>query len=39
MASRQKNAIPRCLCHVFSYYVFVIYEICVLKMIMICEAR
>lgn len=39
MASRRKNAIPRCFCHVFSYYVFVIYEICVLKMIMICEVR
>lgn len=39
MASRRKNAIPRCFCHVFFYDVFVTYEICVFKMIMICEAR
>lgn len=39
MSSWMKNVIPGWFCHVLFYYVFVIYEICVPEMNVICETR
>lgn len=39
MSTSMQNVIPGWLCHVLFYYVFVIYEICVPEMNVICETR